>query len=150
MRTVSEAPICKTGTALKIVAENTTIPVPKLLEHGCHPDGRRFLVTERIDGVTLDSLLRSGCLMQGEKKHTNGTPCKECTDKAYSNAITFIEGLVLPQLAKLKSRERGTDGFVMPPSWLAPSFAPWTNKRNWKTFPLHTAEYVFQHGDLAA
>lgn len=47
--------------------------------------------------------------------------------------------------------ERGIDGFVMPPSWLSTDTQPpWRGKKSWKTLPLETPEYVFQHGDIAA
>jgi hypothetical protein len=71
--------------------------------------------------------------------------------ESFRNALQFIELVVLPQLAKLKSRERGIDGFVMPPSWMSPDMEPpWVGKKSWKTLPLEKAEYVFQHGDLSA
>lgn len=38
----------------------------------------------------------------------------------------------------------------MPPSWLIDSRAPWKGKGPWKTHQLDEAEYIFQHGDLAA
>lgn len=51
----------------------------------------------------------------------------------------------------MKSQERGIDGFVMPPSWLAPDAElPWQGKKSWKILPLEKPEYIFQHGDIAA
>lgn len=142
--------ITNEAKALKLVSDKTTIPVPRLLEHGELPDGRRYLVTEFIDGLTLKEMNSQSCLIQAGQKHTEGTPCKTCSDQAYSNALDFITGIVLPQLAKLKSRQRGIDGFVMPPSWLAPDAQPpWKGKKSWKTIPLKEPEYVFQHGDIA-
>ena len=120
--------------ALQLVLKETTIPVPKLIDYGAYSDGRRYLVTERIDGVTLNRVL--------------GTRHKS---DAYKNALCFINNIVLPQLEKLKSKERGIDGFVMPPSWLSPDLQPpWKGKTTWKTLPLNEPGYVFQHGDLAA
>lgn len=78
--------------ALQLVLKDTTIPVPKLIDHGAYSDGRRYLVTERIDGVTLNRLLGT--------RHES---------KAYTNALCFINDIVLPQLEKLKSKERGID-----------------------------------------
>lgn len=133
------------------MSEKTTIPVPKLLEHGELPDGRRYLVTEFIDGLTLLDIDCQGCLRNAGQKHTDDTPCKTCSDQAYSNALDFIKDTVLPQLVELKSQYRGIDGFVMPPSWLAPDGQPpWKGKKSFKTIPLDEAEYVFQHGDIAA
>jgi serine/threonine protein kinase len=143
--------ITNEAKALGLVSNHTTIPVPKLLDHGIYPDGRRYLVTEFIQGLTLKNLRMQGCLRIEGQKHTEDTTCITCLDQAYSNARDFIVDIVLPQLSKLTSRERGIDGFVMPPSWLAPDAEPpWKGGKSWKTLPLQDPEYVFQHGDLAA
>lgn len=142
--------ITNEAKALKLVSDKTTIPVPRLIEHGELRDGRRFLITDFIDGPTLKEMDSQSCLRQTGQKHTEDTPCKTCSDQAYSNALDFVKGTVLPQLAELKSRHRGIDGFVMPPSWLAPDAQPpWKGKKFFKTLPLKEAEYVFQHGDIA-
>jgi hypothetical protein len=121
------------------------------LDHGEHPDGRRYLVTERIRGVTLKKLRDFSCSRPEGLQHMQDIPCTLCSEQAYSNALRFVTDDVLPQLTKLKSKERGINGFVMPPSWLAPDCdAPWKGKKHWKTLPQQEAEYVFQHGDLAA
>uniref|UniRef100_A0A8H7NQC6 Aminoglycoside phosphotransferase domain-containing protein n=1 Tax=Bionectria ochroleuca TaxID=29856 RepID=A0A8H7NQC6_BIOOC len=143
--------ITNEAKALELVSQQTTVPVLKLLAHGEYPDGRRYLVTEFIEGVTLDTLLTQNCSRLEDQKHTDHTPCKACSDQAYSNALKFIEDIVLPQLAKLRSRERGIDGFVMPPSWLSPDGEPpWKGKKFWKALPLKEPDYIFQHGDIAA
>jgi hypothetical protein len=109
------------------------------------------LVIEFIHGLTLREIETRGCLRSEGEKHTQDTPCKVCSEQAYSNALGFITDVVLPQLANLKSQERGIDGFFMPPSWLAPDVElPWQGKQNWKILPLEKPEYVFQHGDIAA
>lgn len=143
--------ITNEAKALELVSEKTTIPVPRLLGHGRHPDGRRFLVTEIVEGVTLSSMESLRCSRTDGQKHTAETPCKACLDQANSNALDFIQNIVLRQLATLTSRERGIDGFVMPPSWLSPDMEPpWIGKKRWRTLPLEEAKYVFQHGDIAA
>lgn len=43
----------------------------------------------------------------------------------------------------MKSKEKGLDGFVMPPCWVS-------GKAAFRTLPLQTPDYTFQHGDLAA
>ncbi|KAF2844520.1 hypothetical protein T440DRAFT_512143 [Plenodomus tracheiphilus IPT5] len=92
--------ITNEAKALRLVAQKTTIPVPKIL------------LTEHYQMTDDD---------------------------------------VLPQLDKLRSQDRVLDGFVMPPSWLAPDAqSPWKGKKNWKTLSLHESQYVLQHGDLAA
>lgn len=130
--------------ALEIVSKCTTIPVPRLLGHGIRPDGRRYLITEFVEGVTLDEFPSRSCSKPERQKHTNDTACKDCSDQAYSNALEFINGTVLPQLATLQSHSRGIDGFVMPPSWLSPDVQPlWKGKGCWNTLPSRLPEYVF-------
>lgn len=143
--------ITNEAKALQLVLQETDIPVPRLLDHGSHPDGRRYLITEYIDGPLLDAFPRRSCSMPERKKHTDATPCQTCSDTAYSNAVDFISRTVLPQLANLTSHSRGIDGFVMPPSWLTPDAQPpWKGMQSWSTLPLERPDYVFQHGDLAA
>jgi hypothetical protein len=108
--------------ALKLISQRTTIPVPKIIDYGYYEDGRRYLVTELIEGVTLKDIQQLGCSKPMGQKHTLVTPCKTCSDQAYASALQFIEDHVLPQLAMLKAKERGIDGFVMPPSWLSPIY----------------------------
>ncbi|KAI0172213.1 kinase-like domain-containing protein [Hypoxylon sp. FL1284] len=136
--------------ALQLVSQKTTIPVPRLIDHGTHPDGRRYLITERINGFPLNDLLGMGCQMPEGQEHADEKPCTTCVHQSYSNALEFIQDTVLPQLASLKSQERGILGFVMPPSWLTDSHPPWKGKGPWKTHPLKEPKYQFQHGDLAA
>jgi serine/threonine protein kinase len=142
--------ITNEANALKLVSQTTTIPVPRLLDYGCYPDGRRYLTTEYIDGARLDTVAKRGCSKSELYKHTNDTPCKECSDEAYSNALEFIASTVMPQLATMKSRTRGIEGFVMPPLWLSPDLdPPWVGKKCWKTLPRALPDYIFQHGDIA-
>ena len=138
------------ANALGLLARKTNIPVPRLIDSGIYPDGTRFLITERIAGFTLDTLLKKGCPLTGPSKHTDNIPCETCQEKAYSNALEFIRNTVLPQLAKPKSRQRSIDGFVMPPQWLNYAFAPWKGYEPWKTHRSEIAQNTFQHGDLAA
>lgn len=145
--------IANEARALKLVSRNTTIPVPKLLDHGVLPDGRQYLITEYIHGILLSQLSSQGCLSPEGSNHTestDSTPCGICRTQAYRNALKLINGVVLPQLAELKSNERGIEGFVMPPSWLSLGQPPWKGKQQWETLPLENNDYVFQHGDIAA
>ena len=142
--------ITNEANALRLLARRTTIPVPRLIDSGIHPDGTRYLITERMDDFTLDTLLKKGCPLLGPSKHTDEIPCKICQEKAYSNALEFIRNTVLPQLANLRSRQRGICGFVMPPQWLHYACPPWKGYGPWKTHRSEEARYTFQHGDLAA
>ena len=132
--------------ALHLVSQQTTIPVPRLIDFGIHEDGTRYLVTERINGFPLNDLLEKPCPIP---EHTD-TPCETCKNKAYSKALEFIRATVMPQLMNLKSRQRGICGFVMPPQWLSDASPPWKGKGPWKIHELEELEYTFQHGDLAA
>ncbi|KAJ6786215.1 hypothetical protein PWT90_10158 [Aphanocladium album] len=143
--------ITNEAKALELVARETTIPVPRLIEHGIHPDGRRYLVTELVDGVVLDRVGKAGCLRPQGRQHKEAKPCTTCCEEAYSKAVAFVENVVLPQLSSLNSKERGIDGFVMPPNWLSPDMqVPWKGKKAFRTLPLPTASYIFQHGNLSA
>lgn len=143
--------ITNEAKALQLVARETSVLVPKLLDHGTYSDGRRYLKTAFVEGTRLNTILRRNCSKPEGQKHTSDTPCKACSDQAYQNALDYISTTVLPQFAAMRSQTRGIDGFVMPPSWLCPDIQPpWIGKETWKTLPLELPEYTFQHGDIAA
>lgn len=120
--------------ALQLISDRTTIPVPKLIDYGTHPDGRQYLVTELVRGKPLKEFIGN-----------------DGAETAYANALDFVENTLMPQLEKLRSNERGIDGFVMPPCWICPDVEPpWKGKTSWKTLPLKEPGYIFQHGDIAA
>jgi serine/threonine protein kinase len=143
--------ITNEAKALALVSTRTTLPVPRLLAHGTHPDGRRYLTTEYIPGPTLAEFPHRSCSKPAGQLHIDTTPCSDCSHQAYSNAVDFVSSTVIPQLAALTSRVRGIDGFVMPPAWLSPDVQPpWRGtKKSWATLPLERPEYIFQHGDLS-
>lgn len=149
MLTRNHQRIANEAQALTLVSTKTTIPVPKLLGHGVHPDGRQYLITEFIKGITLNQLSERECSYLGGQHYARSSPCNICLEMAFSNALEFIQKTVLPQLAQLRSRERGLDGFVMPPQWLAADVRPGWKDHHWETLSLLEAKYVFQHGDLA-
>lgn len=62
--------IANEARALKLVSRNTTIPVPKLLDHGVLPDGRQYLITEYIHGKLLSQISGQGCLSPVGNIHT--------------------------------------------------------------------------------
>ncbi|OAL53517.1 hypothetical protein IQ07DRAFT_608892 [Pyrenochaeta sp. DS3sAY3a] len=122
--------ITNEAKALQLVARETSVLVPKLLDHGTYSDGRRYLKTTFVEGPRLNTIPRRSCSKPEGQKHTSDTPCKACSDQAYQNALEYISNTVLPQFATMKSQTRGIDGF--------------------KTLPLELPEYTFQHGDIAA
>ena len=82
--------------ALQLVAANTTIPVPMVLDYS-YEDGIYSLTMERLPGVTLDRVKKGRAM-------------------ALTNADRFINEHVLPQLRNLKSRSIGSVlGVVIPP-----------------------------------
>jgi len=144
--------ITNEANALKLVRQKTEILVPRVIKHGTHPDGTRYLVTELIDGIMLNGVHRESCFLpQGEEKHTTETPCHTCVDRAYSNAVDYIEKIVQPQLENIRYYERGLEGLVMPPQWLAIDVDPlWKGiKGQFKILRQDNSDYVFQHGDLS-
>lgn len=109
--------------ALKYIAENTTIPVPKILDFS-EAQGALVLTVERIRGVPLDNI---------SSEHRD-------------RAIHFVEENVLPQLQKLKSnRLGGLTGQVL----VSERIRAHTQIHHWPSKTNVTPTYVFCHGDLA-
>lgn len=102
--------------------------------------------------MCLDRFANLPCQQLGGGIHTNDstTPCTVCKETAETNGLNFIQHTVLPQLEALKSKTRGIDGFVMPPSWIAPdALPPWRgNLAPLSTLPLEEPLYHFVHGDI--
>ncbi|KAH9863505.1 hypothetical protein IAQ61_009783 [Plenodomus lingam] len=117
--------ITNEAKALKLVLQQTSVPVPRLLDYGTYPDGRRYLTTEFIEGSRLDTFPARHCSKPEGQKHTIGTPCKDCSGQAYANALEFISST--PRHPASVDRE----GMLEDSASKLP-------------------EYVFQHGDIAA
>jgi hypothetical protein len=137
--------LCNEATALRLVAENTTIPVPKVIRIGNYDNGLAYLETERLSGIVLEKI-KDKCRMKEEERHVRAGPCEECGSMAKENAKRFITQEVLPQLAKLQSTTTGLDGFVLPPPWIL----EYDERLYWEPKTANSAFYVFCHGDLAA
>ena len=97
------------ATALQFIAAYTTIPVPKLLETGIGEDGP-YLTVQRVEGIPLIDIAK-------ECGHQT-VNCTDCQARANQNATTFIQTIVLPQLASFKSNQTGLNGSVIPPPWV--------------------------------
>jgi hypothetical protein len=132
--------------ALNLVRQNTSIPVPEVLDYGVDDMGRTFVTVERIYGVTLESIGKE-CRMplSGRKAHVSGGECNACADIANTNADRFITNYVLPQLQQLTSYVTGLDGFVLPP----PRIAETISRAAWQPITSDAREFVLVHGDLA-
>jgi hypothetical protein len=72
------------------------------------------------------------------------TPCRACADTVRDNAYRFFEGVVLPQLATLRSRSTGLGGVVVPPRWVI----EYDKRKSWPVLTSDREEYVFTHHDL--
>ncbi|CBX95109.1 hypothetical protein LEMA_P115240.1 [Plenodomus lingam JN3] len=62
--------ITNEAKALKLVLQQTSVPVPRLLDYGTYPDGRRYLTTEFIEGSRLDTFPARHCSKPEGQKHT--------------------------------------------------------------------------------
>ncbi|KAI0964894.1 kinase-like domain-containing protein [Xylaria arbuscula] len=92
-RSLNHERITNEATALVLVCNKTTIPVPRLFKHGQLPNGRRYLVTD--------------CLKRAGQKHTEDTPCKICLNQAHSNALDFIANIVVDGFALIDWEHAG-------------------------------------------
>jgi Phosphotransferase enzyme family len=112
-------------TALKYIAEKTTIPVPKPLRLE-YIDGCCALTTEWVDGVPFDDL------------------DPEIRSTTYLD--NYVRSTILPQLRALRSHTSGTiDGVVLPPRRVFDSHS----QRQWRPWTSETEEYSFSHNDLS-
>ncbi|OAP63434.1 hypothetical protein AYL99_02661 [Fonsecaea erecta] len=112
--------------ALAFVRDNTTIPVPKILEFKSISEGTHQLKMERVYGTPL-SKIRAG---------------KEQATKVVDEDITQF---VLPQLHSLRSRNVGSlAGSIIPPPrlWEEAESHQWTPWKSW------SKRNVFVHNDL--
>ncbi|MCJ1350015.1 hypothetical protein MMC31_008258 [Peltigera leucophlebia] len=112
--------------ALEYIAANTEIPVPEVLSFE-KIDGSYHLVVERLWATPLSQL-------------------EENRAEALENTKTFINTVVLPQLAQLRSNKLGNlNGVVIPPDRITNKDPrPW-----WPPQTSSTDEFVFCHNDLA-
>lgn len=138
--------IQREARVLQLVAEKTTIPVPRFLEEGFDAQKRYYVTMERIDGVSLDSIgdkCRQNVYTIG---HATTGKCLACQEMADSNADTYIRTKVLPQLQSLTSNHTGLGGFLVPPPRIVET------QEHVDYWPVKTSNspiYSFVHGDLA-
>lgn len=130
------------ASALTIIREHTTIPVPRVLYCGKDDDGAMYVEVEYISGVTCDDI---GEICRMPQVHTSTGRCSDCEKIAFFNTNEFIETKVIPQLRHLKSNQTGLNGIVIPP----PRIEEFNERTKWS--PIQSPpgrEYVFCHGDL--
>jgi hypothetical protein len=128
---------------LKLIAEKTTILVPKIIKFGTDEVGATFLEVERLDGLEY-GLVGDKCRMPAGKTHVAIGRCASCEKLAGVNVERYM-AKAIPQLQALKSKETGLDGFVLPP----PRIEEYTPGRVWALKTSTDLEFSFCHGDLA-
>lgn len=102
-----------------------------------------FLEMSRIDGIDLSEVGKE-CRKPAGVRHNYGGECDKCMNIAKANAEHFIQTVLLPELAKLRSDTRGLDGFVLPPAWML----EYDTRSHWDVKTSSYEEFVFTHGDL--
>lgn len=132
------------GAALELLAQRTTIPVPRVIWYGKDCNGLVRLEVGRIDGLECGDVEKK-CRMPAGRKHNDGGECYKCADIAFRNVDCFITDHVLPQLQQVKDNVTGLNGFVLPP----PRIVETHPRPSWKPKTSTEKEYVLCHGDLA-
>jgi serine/threonine protein kinase len=135
--------IINEAKALKLLAKRTRIPIPQFIRYGQNDNESMFLEISRVDGIDLSEAGKE-CRKPGGVRHNSGGECNKCMDIAKANAKHFIQTVLLPELAKLRSNETGLDGFVLPPAWML----EYDTRSHWDTKTSSYQEFVFTHGDL--
>ena len=74
-----------------------------------------FLEMSRVDGIDLSKVGKE-CQKLGSVRHNDGGEYNKYKNIAKANAEYFIQTILLPELAKLRSNKTGLDGFVLPPA----------------------------------
>ncbi|KAL8728686.1 MAG: hypothetical protein Q9166_005250 [cf. Caloplaca sp. 2 TL-2023] len=126
--------------ALNFIAQNTTIPVPRVLDWSVDEDGTASLTMETVGGRIMTDLLRDDDLTEEEKATLK------------RNVESFMQDVVLPQLGKLRSKSMGQLGGVlfMPPRIERVHNASHPNgARAWPAKQAATERYIYCHNDLA-
>ena len=117
--------------ALLFLAENSSIPVPRVLEWS-DIDGVGSLTVARISGDTFDAVYDS----------------LEPSDQAKleRNTLSYIEETVVPQLQSLRSTKMGQlAGIVFPPVRVISQ----DERPRWEARTSTESRYVYCHNDLA-
>lgn len=136
-------------TALELIREKTTIPVPQVLDVGLgqsqNGDGASLTV-ERVDGIELNKI-KETCRQAPHGRVPDGHTLKNCTACqaiANRNAERFITDIMLPQLKSLTSSQTGLNGIVIPPPWVT----EYDRRETWSSKTSTQQSFVFCHGDL--
>lgn len=126
-----------------ILLAKTKIPVPRYIRSGKNPDGTMFLEMSGEDGIELSEVGQT-CHMPGTVGHSSSGECDMCKGIAQANAKVFIETVLLPELAQLRSDTTGLEGFVIPPAWMLET----DTREHWEPVTFPHPVLLFIHGDL--
>lgn len=131
--------------ALRLLARETTIPVPKLVAAGTDANGLRYVATEYIFGSVRGDMAALACRMPRLHRPAEvDSPCAACKATVHAKADRFVREVVLPQLARLRSHSTGLDGVVVPPRWVLEH----DNRECWPVLTSSREDFVFHHHDL--
>ncbi|KAK3944872.1 hypothetical protein QBC46DRAFT_404054 [Diplogelasinospora grovesii] len=112
---------------------------------GPDENGLAFVETELLSGIP-GSRVREECRMPDGEKHVDAGECTLCEEKAWANAESYITNVVLPELAKLRSKTMGLDGKVVPPPWVRYH----DNRPTWPSKTSDTDQYILCNWDIGA
>lgn len=135
----------KEARALNFIAQNTDIPVPKVLEHGYDDEGRYYVTMERMTDIVKLSEVGEKCRLPPGSQHVASGWCEACQVLANRNADRFIRTRVIPQLRRFWSAETGFEGFVLPPLRIEET----TDQPSWAPKTSPSRKNRLMHGDLA-
>ncbi|KAF2241388.1 hypothetical protein BU26DRAFT_525218 [Trematosphaeria pertusa] len=133
------------AATLRLLSDQTSIPVPRLIAFGEDEYGRCYLETECIKGSVRGDMAADECRMpQLHHPSEAKSPCAACEGIVSANAERFVQEVVLPQLSRLKSRRTGLEGIVIPPRWVSHH----DKREAWRVLESPQADFVFCHNDL--
>lgn len=127
------------AATLKFIAENTTIPVPRLID---------FYEDEQVSILNTSAILGNRFPLVNQLDEMIDDPNRQ---QALLEKVNFqLENDILPQLHSLKSKRLGNlNGIVIPPERILGDTSDWRNRRlNWSPKYAKTEKYVFCHNDL--
>ncbi|MCJ1426157.1 hypothetical protein MMC29_004059 [Sticta canariensis] len=131
------------AAVLKIIADNTEIPVPRVKEIGQDSNGRWYLVTALVQNAVRADMVDDRCWMKQHHRVYEG-PCNACIEMAQANTDQFVKETVLPWLGTLRFNSTAVNGLMLPPPWVL----KYDKRSTWIPKTSTHNEFVMVHGDL--
>lgn len=132
------------ATILEIIANNTNIPVPKVISFGQNSEGLWFLETTLVQGAVRADMIDGRCWMPQDHKPAQQGTCNSCMAIAEYNIKEFIQNEVLPALRSLQYKSTGISGIMIPPYWVL----AYDKRPEWAVKTSNRPEFIIVHGDL--